>query len=191
MDRTVDVSTLDPDYVNENNAGRIVGLVGTFHFLALGFVCLRIYARAALVKAFSIDDGLIIVVVALALGSWICLVLQIPYGLGRHSIIIPTEDRIKFERIAFWKTVFSDGVALGLLRISMAISLLRLKRDLNWYRWSLFGVMGTSLSFCECPASYADHARLCCRILYSGNCVAVRVLHALFRVVGVPMDEPL
>lgn len=63
MDRTVDVSTLDPDYVNENNAGRIVGLVGTFHFLALGFVCLRIYARAALVKAFSIDDGLIIVVV--------------------------------------------------------------------------------------------------------------------------------
>jgi hypothetical protein len=74
--------------------------------------------------------------------SWICLVLQIPYGLGRHGLVIPTEDRIKFERITFWKTVFSDGFALGLLRVSMAISLLRLKSDLRWYRWSLFAVIG-------------------------------------------------
>ncbi len=79
---------------------------------------------------------------ALALMSWICLVLQIPYGLGRHGLVIPTEDRIKFERITFWKTVFSDGFALGLLRVSMAISLLRLKSDLRWYRWSLFAVIG-------------------------------------------------
>jgi hypothetical protein len=77
--------------------------------------------------------------------SWICLVLQIPYGLGRHGLIVPTEDRIKFEEITFWKTVFSDGVAMGLLRVSMAISLLRLKKDLQWYRWSLFAVMGMLL----------------------------------------------
>jgi ABC-type nickel/cobalt efflux system permease component RcnA len=74
------------------------------------------------------------------------LVLQIPYGLGRHGLVVPVEDRTKFEEITFWKTVFSDGFAMGLLRISMAISLLRLKKDLKWYRWSLFAVMGTSLT---------------------------------------------
>jgi ABC-type nickel/cobalt efflux system permease component RcnA len=72
------------------------------------------------------------------------LVLQIPYGLGRHGYVVSVADRTRFEEITFWKTVFSDGVALGLLRISMAISLLRLKRDLKWYRWSLFAVMGMS-----------------------------------------------
>jgi hypothetical protein len=79
--------------------------------------------------------------------SWICLVLQIPYGLGRHGIVIPLADRITFERIGFWKTVFSDGFALGILRLSMAISLLRLNKDLKWYRYSLYAVMGASFSF--------------------------------------------
>ena len=55
--------------------------------------------------------------------------LQTPYGLGRHGLTISIEDRTNFEHIAFWKTVLSDGVALGLLRISMAITLLRLARD--------------------------------------------------------------
>lgn len=85
--------------------------------------------------------------------AWICLILQIPYGLGRHGLIIPVEDRIKFEQITFWKTVFSDGFAMGLLRLSMAISLLRLKSDLTWYRWSLFAVMGT-LSFLSYPCRH-------------------------------------
>lgn len=74
--------------------------------------------------------------------SWICLILQVPYGLGRHGYVVPVEDRIKMEHITFWKAVFSDGVALGVLRISMAISLLRLKKDLKWYRYSLFAVIG-------------------------------------------------
>ncbi|AEO68612.1 e0629435-eb59-45cf-9678-2ab46b64b916 [Thermothielavioides terrestris] len=130
-----------PAYLNANNAGRIVGVVGVFCFLAITFVSLRIYVRVFMVRAFGVDDALIILACALALMSWICLVLQIPYGLGRHAVVIPVENRIKFERITFWKTVFSDGFALGLLRISMAISLLRLKKDLRWYRWSLFAVM--------------------------------------------------
>lgn len=132
-----------PEYVAASNAGRIVGVVGFFHLLALTTVALRTYVRVFIVKAFGPDDGLIIVTALLALGSWICLILQIPYGLGRHGLTIPPQDRVKFEQITFWKTVFSDGVALGLLRISMALSLLRLKKkDLAWYRWSLYGVMG-------------------------------------------------
>lgn len=155
-----------PEYVNASNAGRIVGVVGAFHFIALTFVALRVYVRVFMVRAFGADDALIIlscvrhhelstrsyasgvadsqVLQGLAMMSWICLVLQVPYGLGRHGLVVPIEDRINFERITFWKTVFSDGFALGLLRISMAISLLRLNKDLKWYRWSLYAVMGRS-----------------------------------------------
>ncbi|KAK6213793.1 hypothetical protein QIS74_09795 [Colletotrichum tabaci] len=138
---------LPPEYVNASNAGRIVGVVGVFHLFALTFVSLRIYARLFIFRAFGAEDALIIVAVLLALVAWICLILQIPYGLGRHGLTIPTEDRIDFERITFWKTVLSDGVAMGLLRISMAISLLRLKKDLNWYRWSLYALIGFVVAY--------------------------------------------
>ncbi|KEZ39579.1 hypothetical protein SAPIO_CDS9485 [Scedosporium apiospermum] len=102
-----------PEYVNASNAGRIVGVVGVFHIIAFAFVSLRVYVRLFMVKAFGIDDTLIIISALLALASWICLILQIPYGLGRHGMVVPVEDRIKFEKITFWKTVISDGFALG------------------------------------------------------------------------------
>ncbi|KAK1638546.1 hypothetical protein BDP81DRAFT_305116, partial [Colletotrichum phormii] len=136
-----------PEYVNASNAGRIVGVVGVFHFLALAFVSLRIYARLVFLRVFGAEDALIVAAAIFALVSWVCLVLQIPYGLGRHGTTIPTEDRIEFEQISFWKTVLSDGVAMGLLRVSMAISLLRLKRDLQWYRWSLYAVIGFVVAY--------------------------------------------
>ncbi len=56
-------TTYSAEYVNESNAGRIVGLVGTFHFLALAFVSLRVYVRAVMVRAFGVDDGLIVAAV--------------------------------------------------------------------------------------------------------------------------------
>ena len=124
--------------------------------------------------------------------SWICLVLQIPYGLGRHGLIIPTEDRIKFEQITFWKTVFSDGVALGLLRVSMAISLLRPKSDLRWYRWSLFAVIGESMfDSCFVGKGLLTSGRFRCGLLDPGYRVAVCLLHAVLGVVGVSVDEPV
>ncbi|KAF3798057.1 hypothetical protein GCG54_00003960 [Colletotrichum gloeosporioides] len=140
------------EYANESNAARIVGVVGAFHFLAFSFVSLRIYARVVVLRAFGLDDALIVVAAVrtklLALASWICLVLQIPHGLGRHATTIAVDERIKFEQITFWKTVISDGVAMGLLRISMAYTLLRLKRDLNWYKWSLYAVMVWLFVYC-------------------------------------------
>jgi hypothetical protein len=154
------IDDLPPEYVNASNAARIVGVVGFFHVLAFIFVALRIWVRTKMVRAFGIDDGLIIVaavscfcpilrlyVVAdikelLALGAWICLFLQIPHGLGRHGIVIAVEDRTKMEQINFWKAVISDGLAVGILRVSIAISLLRLSRDTKWYRWSLYALIG-------------------------------------------------
>lgn len=49
-----------PKYVNASNAGRIVGVVGAFHFVALAFVALRVYARVILLRAFGTEDALIV-----------------------------------------------------------------------------------------------------------------------------------
>ncbi|KFY40139.1 hypothetical protein V495_05595 [Pseudogymnoascus sp. VKM F-4514 (FW-929)] len=141
------MDSFSSEYINESHANRIVGVVGAFYFLALIFVSLRIYVRVLIVRDFGVDDGLIIVVAALAFASWLCLILQIPSGLGRHGLTIPVDHRIKFEHISFWKTVLSDGFALGLLRISIAISLLRLNRDLKWYRWSLYATMAFVVAY--------------------------------------------
>jgi len=138
---TPDPNDYPPGYAEESNAGRIVGIIAVFHFIALTLVALRVYARLFMVRAFGVDDGLIIAAALLGLSAWICLVVQTQYGLGKHAVFTPIDDRKKFEEITFWKTVFSDGVAMGLLRISMALSLMRLKRDLKWYKWSLYAVI--------------------------------------------------
>lgn len=56
------------EYADESNAARIVGVVGAFHFLAFSFVSLRIYARVVVLRAFGLDDALI--VVAAVCSSW-------------------------------------------------------------------------------------------------------------------------
>lgn len=85
--------------------------------------------------------------------TWIFYFVQIRYGLGRHANVVSLDDRIKFEQIGFYKALFSDGIAMGLLRISMAISLLRLNKDLKWYRYSLYGVIGTFKLLIVTPTS--------------------------------------
>lgn len=39
------MSSLPPEYVTENRAGRIVGVIGACYFIALTFVSLRVYVR--------------------------------------------------------------------------------------------------------------------------------------------------
>ncbi|KAJ0384906.1 hypothetical protein COL922a_007455 [Colletotrichum nupharicola] len=53
------------EYADESNAARIVGVVGAFHFLAFSFVSLRIYARVVVLRAFGLDDDLIVVAACL------------------------------------------------------------------------------------------------------------------------------
>lgn len=57
---STDPADYPPGYAEESNAGRIVGVIGVFHFIALIFVALRVYARVFMVRAFGVDDGLII-----------------------------------------------------------------------------------------------------------------------------------
>ena len=72
----------------------------------------------------------------------------------------------------------------------MAISLLRLKSDLKWYRYSLFAVMGMFPLAYLSPGTYCL-CSLCRGVLNPSHCLVVCLLHAIFGVVGVPMAEPI
>lgn len=51
----------DPVRAAESNLGYLLGVTAAFHFMALLFVGMRMYARIIIVKAFGRDDVLILV----------------------------------------------------------------------------------------------------------------------------------
>ncbi|KAF3031326.1 hypothetical protein E8E12_001468 [Didymella heteroderae] len=77
----------------------------------------------------------------LALGGWICFVLQGYFGLGRHSRVVSKQDLITFEKISFFQAIISAIGALGMLKISIALFLLRLIQN-KWYSRALWALIG-------------------------------------------------
>lgn len=74
----------------------------------------------------------------------ICFVLQGYHGLGHHQDTISTADLQIFNQIGFYQSLISAMTAIGLLKISIAFSLLRLSTN-KWYAWSLWGLIGMAL----------------------------------------------
>jgi predicted membrane metal-binding protein len=77
----------------------------------------------------------------MALGGYICFVLQGYHGLGRHTLTISKPDMVAFDHIGFAQSVISAIGALGLLKISIALFLLRLSKN-RWYTRSLWALIG-------------------------------------------------
>lgn len=71
----------------------------------------------------------------------ICFILQGYHGLGRHTKTLSQEDVKEFEHVAFFQGLISATGALGLLKISIAFSLLRLSKNKPYMRmlWALVG----------------------------------------------------
>lgn len=54
---------LTPEEAAESNLGWILGVLGTFHFIAIVFVGLRIWTRVRIVKTFGKDDVFMILAI--------------------------------------------------------------------------------------------------------------------------------
>jgi hypothetical protein len=75
------------------------------------------------------------------MGGYICFILQGQYGLGKHQDTILPPDMVEFNKLAFVQSLVSAMGALGFLKLSIALSLLRLSKY-RWYSrtlWMLFG----------------------------------------------------
>ena len=75
------------------------------------------------------------------MGGWIVFLIQARYGLGKHQSTISPADNIIFQHAGFWQSVISATLALGFLKISIGLNLLRLSLG-RWYNWALWCTMG-------------------------------------------------
>ncbi|KAH7083570.1 hypothetical protein FB567DRAFT_604586, partial [Paraphoma chrysanthemicola] len=98
----------------------------------------------------------------------ICFVVQGYYGLGRHTKTISKEDLVTFEKISFIQAIVSAIGALGMVKISIALFLLRLSKS-KWYSCSLWTLIGFVVTYTVCAwltfflrcrpvASFWDHS---------------------------------
>ncbi|KAF2825008.1 hypothetical protein CC86DRAFT_468265 [Ophiobolus disseminans] len=137
----INAEPVDPQWAAQNNLPRILALTGIVHLLALSSVGLRLYVRIHLLRTPGKDDAVIGMASLAGLGGWICFIVQGYHGLGRHTKIISSGDLIAFDRIGFFMSLLSALTALSLLKISIALFLLRLSKS-KWYSRSLWALIG-------------------------------------------------
>jgi len=131
----------DPERVAESNTEMIMSVLSVFHFVALVFVSLRLYARVVVIKSPGKDDWTMVLAALFAFGGgWITFLLQSQRGLGKHTDTISREDKVIFDKLSFWQSVLSATCALGLLKISIAFNLLRLSKS-RWYKLALWATI--------------------------------------------------
>lgn len=77
-----------------------------------------------------------------AIGGMIIFICEAYDGLGRHWEVIGQAEFTQFLKLNFIQSIVAHITALALLKISVALSLLRLSRS-KWYSWSLWALIGT------------------------------------------------
>ncbi|KAJ8120285.1 hypothetical protein ONZ43_g2965 [Nemania bipapillata] len=113
--------------VNESSLAMQLGIVTAIFFVALTITVLRIYSRIFLAKAFGRDDGFMLGATLSAFVSWILYIYETQHGLGKHRSTVSADDMWKFGAANFAQTII-NLLGLGLLKISLSFSLLRLSR---------------------------------------------------------------
>lgn len=71
----------------------------------------------------------------------VIFIIQAFYGLGRHKDTISKPDQVFFSKVGFFQSIISAIAALAFLKISIALSLLRLSKN-KWYSRSLWALIG-------------------------------------------------
>ncbi|TID03810.1 hypothetical protein CH35J_001880 [Colletotrichum higginsianum] len=138
---------IDPAWAAESNTARILAVVTVFHVLALISVGLRVYARVWVIRAAGWDDLMIILSAVCAIGGWSIFIVQADHGLGKHFKTIDKKtDYVTFQHASFWQTIISATGALMWLKLSIALSLLRLSTT-KWFKWSLYAILGIILFY--------------------------------------------
>ncbi|KAI3336667.1 hypothetical protein HD806DRAFT_13936 [Xylariaceae sp. AK1471] len=122
-----DVS-VDPRLREESSLGLQIGVTSAIHITALTITILRIYCRVFLVKAFGRDDGFMIGSTLSAFVSYILYIYQAQHGLGMHKSLLSDHDLYEIGASSFAQTII-NLLGLGLLKISLSFSLLRLSRS--------------------------------------------------------------
>uniref|UniRef100_A0A0B7KDL0 Rhodopsin domain-containing protein n=2 Tax=Bionectria ochroleuca TaxID=29856 RepID=A0A0B7KDL0_BIOOC len=121
----------------ENQGGALLAVGACFMTVAWLCVLLRTYVRVYLVKAFGLDDWLIVASVIFYTIHNIWMFLGIHYGTGRHHADLPI-DGIQ-HAMMYWYLDFI-GYALTMItsKASIAVFLLRITSSTRLHSWIIY-----------------------------------------------------
>ncbi|KAI1331102.1 hypothetical protein F5Y16DRAFT_423674 [Xylariaceae sp. FL0255] len=123
----------DPALRSQSSLGTQIGVLAAIHSIALLTSGLRMYTRAFLVKAYGADDGTAAAATIIAFVSFVLYIYESQHGLGRHAAFVSIPDLLDFGAANFAQTNI-NLVGLGLLKISVALALLRLSKSKTYTR---------------------------------------------------------
>ncbi|KAH6618479.1 hypothetical protein C7974DRAFT_415853 [Boeremia exigua] len=144
---------LTPEYIAFTNAHVLLAQAGSVFAIAALVVILRIYVRLRMVRSFGNDDWTMVLAMLLATGTFVCYVLEVPLGLGKHIAVIRM-DMDRYRELLKVRLVHMICVTVGqcIVKISVGLFLLRLvvRRLHTWFLYSVivFLMAFTVVSFC-------------------------------------------
>ncbi|KAK4108251.1 hypothetical protein N656DRAFT_718434 [Canariomyces notabilis] len=146
-------ATLEPATSNTTSFLTIICVVWSLAFIT---ALVRFYVRAILVRSFGKDDVFMVLAVVRGFVAWI---IACQNGYGRRQVTIPWANFVIVLEAQWFQSVVEACFAFGFLKISIALSLLRLSRG-TWYKWILWCLIAftcfytlfafiTFLTFCQ------------------------------------------
>ncbi|KAL6918487.1 hypothetical protein FSST1_009982 [Fusarium sambucinum] len=142
------VVNTDPKRVAESQTALIVGVITTINFLALAVVAARTYTRLIISKSLGAQDVLMVLSACTGLAGTIVLFLMIPHGLGKHADTIERADFTDFSRYSFIITVVPLLGGIGLLKIAIALELIKYNgNSWKWYKITLYCMIAFVIAY--------------------------------------------
>ncbi|KAE8413272.1 hypothetical protein BDV36DRAFT_304282 [Aspergillus pseudocaelatus] len=148
---------------DESHRGIIIGVQTALTALAVVVVCLRLYVRMKIVRSSGCDDWTMALAALCSLGGWILYVYKACHGVGHHIQFLDDMERMKLDEAAFWQVIICSATGIALLKISIALNLLRFSPT-RWYTMSLwasiafvaaYSFMGAMTFFLHCKPMQA------------------------------------
>jgi uncharacterized integral membrane protein len=123
----------------DNNAWSILAITGTWCFLALVIVVLRIYTRLTTIRYLGWDDIFAVITMVFGVAIWGCFIGESHWALGKHWQEITPEMMVMYNKYQFAHGMLGLWALHG-MKIAFAIFLLRLSNG-KIFRRCLFSVM--------------------------------------------------
>ncbi|KAK4157504.1 hypothetical protein C8A00DRAFT_11628 [Chaetomidium leptoderma] len=124
----------------------ITGVATALTFLSFVTVCLRTYVRASLIKAFGVDDCIILVTWVCAAGFAIITIVQTKWGLGlEHIDDLPAENVYNFGLLQYMGAPFYITSILG-FKLALLFSYIRFV-PIGAYRHTIVSVIALCIMF--------------------------------------------
>lgn len=157
---------LDPARAAESNTEWLIGVMGTFIFMAILATALRLYTRIKIVKSVGWDDWVMLACTSCAVGGFILHCLQVPQGLGKHYEFISADQKVQFAKQSFFTSLIPNTTGVALMKVSIGLSLLKLirVRSYSMVVYVFLGITaaswvlawGTIIFFCDPVRGYWD-----------------------------------